>query len=198
MSAIIRLATESDADKMLAIYTPVVLDTAISFELEPPTEDEFRERIRNTLKITPWLACEMDGEIAGYAYAGQYRPRPAYQWSVEVTVYVNASFRRRGVARALYTSLFECLRVQGYHSAYAAVALPNPASIAVHENMGFKSIGIFHSVGYKHGKWHDSGWWELSIQPGVLSPRPPQRLPDAVNTHGFQEAIQKGLSLLRS
>ena len=109
----IRLATEADAEDMLAIYTPVVLETAISFELEPPSVDEFRSRIRSTLTRTPWLVCEINGEVAGYAYAGPLRTRAAYQWSVEVTVYVHADYRRHGVGSAVYTSLFSCLRHQG-------------------------------------------------------------------------------------
>ena len=196
MAAIIRLARESDAERMLAIYAPVVRDTAISFELEPPTEDDFRGRIRSTLQHTPWLACGDDEDILGYAYAGRFRPRAAYQWSVEVSVYVAPDRQGRGVGRALYTSLFECLRLQGYHNAYAGIALPNPASIALHERFGFEAIGAYRSVGYKHGRWHDVGWWQLTIQELGSPPAPPARLDDALGSPGWQEALGKGEALL--
>ena len=133
----IRLATEADAKAMLAIYAPVVRKTAISFELHLPSVDEFRSRVRSTLERAPWLVCEIGGYVAGYAYAGPLRTREAYQWSVEVTVYVHPDYRRHGVGSAVYTSLFECLRFQGYLNAYGGIALPNPGSISLHESMGF-------------------------------------------------------------
>ena len=197
MAAIIRLARESDAELLLAIYAPVVRDTAISFELEPPTEADFRGRIRNTLQHTPWLLVEEAGNVLGYAYAGRYRARAAYQWSVEVSVYVAAGRRRRGVARALYTSLFECLRLQGYYNAYAGIALPNPASIALHERLGFKAIGIYRSVGYKNGRWHDVGWWQLAIQEPGSSPAPSVRLNEIRDSPEWRGALDKGEALLR-
>ncbi len=197
MGAIIRLARESDASQMLAIYAPVVRETAISFELEPPTEEEFRQRIAATLEYAPWLACEADGRVLGYVYASRFRPRAAYQWTVEVTVYVAPSSHRKGVGRALYTSLLECLRVQGFCGAIAVIALPNPASVALHEGLGFRQVGVFPAVGYKLGRWHDVGWWHLALQecpPSPAPPLPPRRL---LGTPAWQAAIQKGTGLLR-
>ncbi len=196
MSATIRLARETDARPMLAIYEPVVRETAISFELKPPGEAEFGRRIRDTLEVTPWLACDGGGEIMGYAYAGRLRPREAYQWSVEVTVYVGTGFRRRGVGRALYTSLFACLRLQGYYNAFAAIALPNAASITLHETLGFEPIGVYRSVGYKLGSWHDSSWWQLGLQPKAPDPAPPRPLPDVLGTAEWTEAVGKGKDML--
>ncbi|MCI0437737.1 MAG: N-acetyltransferase family protein [Chloroflexi bacterium] len=197
MSAIIRLAREDDAAQMLAIYAPIVRETAISFELVPPTEDEFRQRIRSVLEIAPWLVCERDGDIMGYAYASRYRPRAAYQWSVEVTVYVNARYQGKGVGRAVYTSLFECLRLQGFRSAFAVIALPNRMSIALHESLGFDPVGVHRAAGYKLGQWHDIGWWQLTLQEREESPAPPRPLRDFLDTPQWQEAVSKGLKLLR-
>ncbi len=189
---LIRLAAESDAEQMLAIYAPIVRETAISFELEPPPLDEFWARVRGTLERTPWLVCASDEEVLGYAYAGRYRPRAAYQWSVEVTVYVDGRHRGRGVGRALYTSLFECLRVQGYQSAYAAIALPNPASVALHERLGFELIGVYHAVGYKLGSWHDVGWWQLSIGEHLESPAEPKPLLEVQHSAEWRQALSSG------
>ncbi len=198
MSAIIRLAREDDAAQMLAIYAPIVRETAISFELVPPTEDEFRQRIRSVLEIAPWLVCERGGDIMGYAYASRYRPRAAYQWSVEVTVYVNARYQNRGVGRAVYTSLFECLRLQGFGNAFAVIALPNRASVALHESLGFDPVGIHRAAGYKLGEWHDIGWWQLALQERGASPAPPRPLRDFLDTPQWREAVSKGLGLLRA
>jgi phosphinothricin acetyltransferase len=197
MAVVIRLVEETDAERMLAIYAPIVRDTAISFELEPPTEEEFRQRIRDSKEFAPWLVCEMEGAILGYAYAGRIRPRAAYQWSVEVTVYVNPDYHRRGVGGAVYTSLFECLRLLGFCGAIAVITLPNPASVALHESLGFEPIGVFNSIGYKLGEWHDSGWWQLGLQEHSPSPAPPRRLSEALNSPEWQNALDKGLALLR-
>ena len=193
----IRLATEADAEGMLAIYTPVVLETAISFEMEPPSVEEFQSRIRTTLTRTPWLVCEIDGRIAGYAYAGALRSRAAYQWSVEVTVYVHADYRRHGVGSAVYTSLFDSLRLQGYWNSYAAITLPNRGSVGLHERMGFFRIGTYYNVGYKFGTWHDVGWWQSELGPLPENPAPPRILPDLRDTDEFQEIITTGLAKLR-
>lgn len=192
MDAQIRLARESDAERLLGIYIPIIRETVISFELEPPTVAQFAERIRTTLDQTPWLVCDAGDEIAGYAYAGKYRPRAAYQWSAEVTVYVGASWRRKGVGRAVYTSLFECLRVQGYYNAFAAIALPNDASVMMHEKLGFKPVGVYRSVGYKLGAWHDVGWWQLALQDHASSPTPPRPLPEIFSAPGWVDALQAG------
>jgi len=199
MSAILRLATNADADQIQAIYAPCVRDTVISFETEPPTEAEIRRRITTTLTRYPWLVCDRDGEIAGYVYASSHRERAAYQWSVEVTAYVHAAHRRTGVGHALYTSLFRLLALQGYYNAYAGIALPNPASIGLHESVGFQPVGIYHAVGYKHGAWHDVGWWECTLadRPDV-APEPPLSL-DATSRHpSWEAAMGAGLPLLRS
>lgn len=197
MGAVIRLARESDAGQMLDIYAPLVRETAISFELEPPTEEEFRRRVAATLEYAPWLVCESDSGILGYVYASRFRPRAAYQWTVEVTVYVASSSQRRGIGRALYTSLLECLRVQGFCSAVAVIALPNPASVALHEGLGFRQVGVFPAVGYKLGQWHDVGWWRTALRECPHSPAPPVPPGRLLDSPAWQAAIGKGIGLLR-
>ena len=155
--AIIRLADAADAGAMLAVYAPYVRDTAISFETEPPSEEEFRQRVRSTLEVGPWLLCEERGRVLGYAYAGRFHPRRAYQWTVEVTAYVLAEHHRKGVALGLYTALLACLALQGFRSAVGVIALPNPASVGLHERVGFAPAGVLRAVGYKHERWHDVG-----------------------------------------
>ncbi len=196
-SAEIRLAVDADAPAMLAIYAPIVRETAISFELEPPTLAEFRRRVANTLAKTAWLVCEIDGEVAGYAYASALRPRAAYQWSVEVTVYAHPERRRLGVGRALYAALFGCLRLQGFRSAYAAISLPNAASVALHESIGFTPIGVYRGVGYKLGAWRDVGWWRMELNPLDPHPTPPTPLPKLRGSADLAARIAAGLAELK-
>lgn len=165
MKTRLRLADKRDASQMLAIYAPIVRETTISFELEPPSEVEFQQRIESYQQQMPWLVCEINGEIVGYAYASPYRTRAAYQWSVESSVYVGEKYRRQRIAKALYTGLLKLLQLQGFYNVVAAIALPNPASVALHEAIGFVSVGVFHRVGFKFGKWLDIGFWQLSLQP---------------------------------
>ncbi len=197
MPPLIRLAEPTDTRQMLSMYIPLVLNTAIWFESKPPTEDEFRQRISARLEQAPWLVCESEGTVLGYAYGGTYRSRPAYQWTSEVAVNVHEGYRRRGIGRGLYTSLFECLRALSYVSAVAVITLPNPASVALHESLGFEPVGVFRSVGYKLGKWHDRGWWQLSLQLPCPSPSPPRRLPDVIDTPEWEAAMQRGIDVVR-
>ena len=175
---------------MLNIYAPVVRNTAISFELEPPSEEEFRLRISKTLQRFPWMVCECGNQIAGYAYATPFRTREGYCWSVEVSVYVAEEFRGRGVAKALYTSLLEGLRNLGYFNAYAGISLPNPASVNLHERMGFELVGIFPSVGFKLGNWHNVGFWRLTLQPHTPNPSPPKSLNHLLNNPHWSQTLK--------
>ncbi len=174
----LRLATAADAEGILAIYAPIVSDTTISFEVEPPTLEQMRDRILSTLERYPWLVWESQAEIAGYAYASRHRERPAYQWSADVSVYVAQQARRKGIGRRLYTPLLGILEDLGYYSALAGIALPNPASVRLHEAMGFRPVGIYRNIGYKLGAWHDVGWWQCRLREYGDSPRPPRRLAD--------------------
>ena len=175
---VLRLATAGDAAGIRAIYAPFVRDTWVSFEAEVPTAEEVARRIEAAHPAFPWLVADADGTVAGYAYASAHRGRTAYQWSVEVSVYVAEASRRRGLARLLYGALFDVLRLQGFANAYAGIALPNAASVGVHEAMGFEPVGVYRGVGYKMGAWRDVGWWALRLGDGV-APDPPRTL-DAV------------------
>lgn len=159
-----RLAEPSDARSILAIYTPIVTETIISFETEPPSLSEMRARIARGGERWPWLVHEESGEVVGFACSSPHRTRAAYRWSVDVSVYVRDDARRRGVATALYAELLASLKRKGYCNAYAGIALPNPASVALHESLGFKSVGVYRGVGFKLGAWRDVGWWGLRLQ----------------------------------
>jgi L-amino acid N-acyltransferase YncA len=194
---VIRLATPADGAALAAIYAPSVADQATSFELELPSPAEMARRVSTTLLRTPWLVCEHQGQVLGYAYAGPHRDRPAYQWSVEVSAYVLASFHRRGVARALYTSLLAVLTLQGFRNAYAGIALPNPASVGLHTAMGFRPVGVYRGVGYKLRAWHDVAWFELALAERVADPPPPRPLAELLPEPGFASALAKGVGSLR-
>jgi len=173
----IRVATGSDAGAVCAIYSPIVKETAISFEYEPPSAGEMRRRIGEALERFPFLVIERDGEVAGYAYAGPHRRREAYRWAVEVSVFVRRDHRRRGAGRALYGALLQLLRLQGFVQAFAVITIPNPASIAFHETLGFRRIGTCKNVGFKLGFWRDTGWWHLLLRKPPEKPLPPEPFP---------------------
>ena len=147
-----------------------------SFELVPPTAAEMAARIAAALAWAPWLVLERSGEIAGYAYAVRHRDRAAYQWAVDVSVYVGEAHRGAGVGRALYARLFELLRAQGFYVAHAGISLPNPASVRLHEAFGFQPVGVYPAVGFKNGAWHDVGWWRLPLREPDPDPAPPRPL----------------------
>ena len=176
----IRLAVAEDADQIARIYGPIVSDTAISFEVEPPTAGEMARRIEETTARLPWLVLENDGKVSGYAYAAAHRPRAAYVWSVDVSAYVGEPSRGTGVGGALYKALLKVLKAQGFYNAYAGITLPNPASIRLHESVGFRPVGTYREVGYKLGAWHDVGWWQLSLQEKSGSPQLPEDLDTAI------------------
>lgn len=157
---IIRSAHIADASSVQAIYAPIVESSAISFEDIPPSNEEMARRIADCLKAYAYLVAERQGSVVGFAYAGQHRTRSAYRWSVDVSVYVAEDGRRSGIGRALYEALLERLANQGFHAAFAGIALPNPASIALHQALGFEPVGVYREVGFKFGRWHDVSWWQ--------------------------------------
>jgi L-amino acid N-acyltransferase YncA len=166
----------------------VVESTAISFETIAPDRDEIARRLAGTLPSHPWLVCEIGGRVAGYAYASKHRVRAAYQWSVDTSVYVDAEWRRSGVGRGLYQSLFAILAAQGFFNAFAGIALPNAASVALHEAVGFEPFGVYRRVGFKLGAWYDVGWWQLTLRAHESSPGEPLTL-DAMTRRGDWAAL---------
>jgi L-amino acid N-acyltransferase YncA len=195
---VIRLATAADGERLVEIYAPAVVGSWISFELEAPDGAEMARRIAYVTARTPWLVCEHRGVVIGYAYAGLHRERPAYQWSVEVSAYVHPDNHQAGIGRALYTSLFAALAVQGFYNAYAGVALPNDASVAFHRAMGFLPVGTYHRVGYKLGRWRDVTWFERTLAPHVVDAPTPHLLPDVCDDDSFLAALAAGELLLRT
>ncbi len=187
---ILRLATPADAAECLKIYAPFIRETAVTFETAVPSAREFATRIEKVLALAPWLVCEEGREIAGYAYGAKIREREAYQWSMEVSVYVAEAFQKRGVGRALYGALLKILRLQGFCNAYAGATLPNAASVAFHESFGFRHVGTYRSIGFKFGAWRDVGWWSLELQPAY--PEIPER-PRALASLSVEE-LDRALS----
>ena len=178
----IRPAVPSDAAALLAIYAPYVRETAITFEYEVPSETEFAGRIRRVLARYPYLVAEADGEAVGYAYAGPFKDRAAYDWAVELTVYVRRDQKRRGVGRALYAALEDALRAQGILNLYACIAVPETAdetltadSVRFHEALGFETVGKFQNCGCKFGRWYHMVWMEKRL--GAHRPDPSPIVP---------------------
>lgn len=168
----VRVASSADAEAIAGIYAPYVLQTAISFEDEPPSAAEMARRIASTLPSHPYLVFEEKGVVCGYAYASAHAARPAYRWSCNVSVYTAQDAHRRGVGRALYAALFDLLTQQGFHSLFAGIALPNDKSVGLHEAMGFVHLGTYREVGFKHGAWHDVGYWRKGLRAGPPETEP--------------------------
>ena len=194
MPHVIRLATQADAEAMAEIYAPVVRDTAISFEAVPPDAAAFRERMRDVLRLAPWLVRENDGRVTGYAYATTFRARPAYRFTVETTVYVDRDFGRRGLGRAAMAAVVAILRLQGAHLAVAGITLPNPGSVRLHEALGYVAIGEFEAIGWKQGGWHGVAWYALELGPREPVPSPLVSLPALAGTPALEAALAQGQS----
>ncbi len=161
----IRDATDADAAACAAIYAPYVTDTSLTFELSPPSPEEMAQRITAAQLRHAWIVLEDETGVAGYAYGGTFRTRAAYQWTCEVSVYLEHGRRRRGVGRALYTELLPRLAKRGMNTAIACMTLPNDASVGLHRALGFEDVGVMRRVGYKHGAWHDVAWAQLDLSP---------------------------------
>jgi L-amino acid N-acyltransferase YncA len=170
----VRDASERDAGACAAIYAPYVTGTAITFETEPPSPAEMAGRIAAAVRSHAWVVLEDDGRVAGYAYGVPYKPRPAYRWSCEVSVYVEPGRRRTGSGRALYAALFECLAGRGFRTAVAGMTLPNEASAGLHRAMGFEPVGTYRRIGWKHGAWHDVAWVQRPLGDGQDPPAEPR------------------------
>jgi phosphinothricin acetyltransferase len=171
----IRAAHAADAGAIRDIYAPIVETKAISFELVPPTIEEMSARIAKVVAKYPWLVAEADDDVIGYVYASAHSERAAYRWTVETSVYIKEVWRGRGVGGVLYAELIAQLRKLGYLMAIAGIALPNDASVAVHEGAGFRRVGTLPSVGYKFSGWWDVGYWCLPlVEPLPLDPPGPR------------------------
>ena len=177
MAGNIRVAIKDDAAGMLEIYAPFILNSGITQETEVPSIEQFQQRVTSNLEERPWLVCEINNEIAGYAYAGKHRDRKGYQWCTEPSVYISEKFFGVGAANALYTALFDILKLQGYVNAYAVITLPNDRSIAFHKKFGFEYLTTYKKIGYKLGQWHDVGWMQYEVNPHKENPEDPIKFP---------------------
>jgi len=190
MQGSLRIATPEDASAIRSIYAPYVESTPITFETEVPTTAEMAERIETTRERYPWLVYESEeGSVLGYATASPLRSMGAYVWTAELTVYVAEDARRSGIGSALYTALLELLSEQGYYNAYAAVTVPNPASVQLHEKHGFEPVGTFPAVGYKDGQWRDVQWWYRQLAERPAEPRSPEPFEAIEGTPAFERAL---------
>lgn len=158
---VVRPAQETDAQGIADIYNPFIISTTVTFEEEAVTAEEIQRRIRGVKSIPmPWLCAEYEGELAGYAYASRWRERSAYRFVAETTIYIAPAFIGRGIGKVLYRTLLEQLRTSGIHTVIGVIALPNPASVTLHEKLGFIKVAHFNEVGFKFERWIDVGYWQ--------------------------------------
>jgi len=196
MYPVIRPVKPEDAATILEIYAPYILETPVSFEETVPSVEEMASRIEKIRNDLPFLVCEIDGQIAGYAYASNHRNRSAYRWTKEMSVYIHPLFRRRRIGNALYSCVIEMLKYQGVKSVLAGITVPNPESTGFHEKFGFIKTAEFHATGFKLGQWHNVGWWELDLDPEMKSPSP-RLIPFSVIPENiFSEIIRNGINII--
>lgn len=167
----LRFANTSDASSLLRIYEQSI-QTPITFEYDLPSREEFAQRIEEITAVYPYLVWEENGMICGYAYAHRFKERAAYQWGVELSVYIDNQYQSMGIGRRLYTALIALLKLQGVTMVYSGVTVPNEKSERLHLSMGFQFSSIFHNAGYKCGKWHDVQWFECLIGELTEQPQP--------------------------
>lgn len=182
---IYRFARPSDGPAVLAVYEPYIRNTAITFEYQVPSPEEFSRRISSIIKRYPYLACEENGMILGYAYASSYRSRAAFQWDVEVSIYLRPEAQGKGVAKGLYRRLLPMLEALGYRNVYASIVPPNPQSIGLHKHFGFKETALFEKTGYKLGQWWDLLWMVLRMNDSDQPPAPPRSVGELENAERF-------------
>jgi phosphinothricin acetyltransferase len=171
---IVRLARSEDAAAIAAVYAPYVTDSFVSFETEAPDEAEMGRRMASGGSSHPWLVAETDGALAGYASASPFRPRAAYRYAVETSVYLDPAQCGRGIGRTLYAALLDLLERQGFVQAIGAISLPNDASVRLHEALGFAAAGVYCRVGWKCGGWRDVGLWQRALAPATVPPAEPR------------------------
>lgn len=171
-----RLARPDDSAELLAIYTPYITGTTISFEIAVPTQDEYADRVARTASFYPYLIAENDAGICGYAYASPFHEREGYKYSVSVSVYLRPECKGKGMGKALYRRLFAILPLQGVRLAYALITQPNTPSVKLHAACGFSETGLFRNSGYKHGKWLDVLYMEKKIREFDDEPGPLQSI----------------------
>jgi L-amino acid N-acyltransferase YncA len=161
----LRYATSRDAEAVLEIYKPYILNSAISFEYAVPSPEEYTQRVQGILSVYPFFVCELDDKVVGYAYATKFRDRAAYNWDIETSVYISDEFQKQGIATLLYNRLLEECTNRGYHNAFAGITIPNDKSVNFHAKQGFTKIGVFKNAGFKQGAWHSVLFMEKNLIP---------------------------------
>jgi phosphinothricin acetyltransferase len=194
----IRRVESKDADEILAIYAPYVISTAITFEYDVPTVEEIKNRIAHHTAEYPWLVCTLNEKVIGYAYATRHRPRAAYQWSPESSIYLSQDFHGKGIARALYSTLFSILRLQGHVNVFAGVLIPNARSERLHRSLGFEHIGDFKNIGYKLGAWHTVRWFQLQLREHLFNPPLPKPIGEVESSTEYREILDAAKEQLRT
>ena len=189
---ILRFVSLRDAEELAAIYAPIVTSTTTSFETVAPDAAEMKARVAAQPENKPWLVAEIDGAVAGYAYASTFRGRAAYRFGTEVTAYVAERARRNGVGRALYRALMSLLASQGYRRAFAAITLPNDASVALHRAAGFTEAGVVRGAGFKFDRWHDVAFYECGLAPLDLPQHDPIAF-DKLEPAAIEAAFERSL-----
>lgn len=191
----IRRAVTDDAAALLEIYEPYITDTVITFEYEVPAAEEFAARITDTLTQFPYLVCEWDGKPVGYAYAHHIRERAAYDWAVELSIYLAPAAQGYGIGTALYRCLIELLERQNVRILYGCVTLPNEKSRCLHEKLGFVLTGVWHGSGWKFEQWHDVGWFEKRM--GGDGPAQPVVPLPKLEEEKIQECLRRYTAMLK-
>jgi L-amino acid N-acyltransferase YncA len=187
----IRLATPDDASAIADIYRPAVVERPSSFELIPPDAEEMARRIDENLRTAPWLVYEHADEVIGYANGTIHRQRPAYRWTIETSIYVDPAAHGQGIGRQLYTALLTALGYQGFRTAVAGVTLPNEASVALHQKMGYTPVGVFHHIGHKFGGWRDVAWFERPLATYEETPEEPRTMQELLADPAFRTILNK-------
>lgn len=170
MKPTIRFATQDDASGILEIYAPYVLSTTVTFEVTVPKEQDFKVRIASISASMPYLVCEIDGKIAGFAYAGGHKSNPAFSWNTNVNVYISDTYQRCNIASALYLAIISLLKAQGYRSIFAIVTASDVKSESFHNAFGFLKVGTLENIGYKLGAWHSVSIFEKQLDTSTSAP----------------------------
>ncbi|GAB3427469.1 GNAT family N-acetyltransferase [Niabella aquatica] len=181
------------ARQIREIYAPFVTNGVVSFETRTPDIEAFKNRIQKYSQKFPWLVMTDGDNVVGYAYASAYREREAYQWVAECSVYIRADYKKKGIARQLYSALFKLLKLQGIYTVYAVITVPNPESVKFHEQMGFRWFATYENAGYKLDRWCHVGWWQLGLkEPGTNIPTPIVSFPD-LDPQVVEKVLQESL-----
>lgn len=186
----VRMARPEDAPEIYKVYEPYILNTVITFEYDKVPIAEFENRIKSVLNKFPWIVCEIDGEIAGYAYCSPHLERAAFGWDCECSVYLNEAYHKMGIGTALYNALFQIVETQGYYNIYSLICVPHDSSVALHKKYGFEEVGTYYNTAYKHGSWRHLLVMEKRLKEKLEEPKPVIPIGEFMEDY-LQEVFQK-------